>query len=105
MIVKIDETHNPSANSTSFPSSGTITFMNTGENQQPSRKSMPAGPFQFGGKGSDSQQPSQAAAFMNMNPYLNDLKAAAHATVHRVKSPSAKRSIAFDKLDDLIEDL
>ena len=56
MIVKIDETHNPSANSTTFPSSGTITFPKPSDRQQFTRNSMPANPFQFGNKAAEASQ-------------------------------------------------
>ena len=72
MIVQIDETHNPSANSTAFPSSGKITFARS--NDQITRKSLPANPFQFGRANESSQQPSQASASMLSNPYLNDFQ-------------------------------
>lgn len=48
-------------------------------------------------------QPFQGAINMQ-NPYLADIQAAA-AKAQRSGSPTAKRSIDFNKLNDLIEDL
>ena len=60
LIVKIDDTHNPSAPSMAFPATGTIAFSRP-QDQVSGRKSMnPLGGFGFGGSGKDSSshQPS-----------------------------------------------